>query len=141
MLPLLALTLEVEKKIAWPSDDFVGVSMFRRYESVRRQEGVVWRGDESLRVVGGVRVALSKVVRPRSPAGLLRAHALSLLFGAAHSERRQLRGSQRLVPHVGLPTWSPGELFETDSRVLKEREKKDVMAAGPSPESGVQTEE
>ena len=82
MLPLLALTLEVEKKIAWPSDDFVGVSMFRRYESVRRQEGVVWRGDESLRVVGGVRVALSKVVRPRSPAGLLRAQALALLLGA-----------------------------------------------------------
>ena len=76
--------------------------MFRRYESVRLQEGVVWRGDESLRVVGG-RVALPKVVRPRSPAGLLRAHALALLLGAAHSERRQLRGSQRLVPHVGLP--------------------------------------
>ena len=67
------------------------------------QQGVVWRGDESLRVVGGVRVALPKVVRPRSPAGLLRAHALALLLGAAYSERRQLRGSQRLVPHVGLP--------------------------------------
>ena len=56
-----------------------------------------------IRVVGVVRVALPKVVRPRSPAGLLRAHALALLLGAAHSERRQLRGSQRLVPHVGLP--------------------------------------
>ena len=103
MLPLLALTLEVEKQIAWPSDDFVGVSMFRRHESVRRQEGVVWCGDEGLRVVGGFRVALSKVVRPRSPAGLLRAHALALLLGAAHSEGRQLRGSQRFVPNVGLP--------------------------------------
>ena len=147
VLPLLALTLEVEKKIAWPSDDFVGVSMFRRYESVHRQEGVVWRGDESLRVVGGVRVALSKVVRPRSPAGLLRAHALSLLLGAAHSERRQLRGSQRLVPHVGLPDHGPRDClkqipkFQSPEDRKKGRHVSWSESGVRSPESGVRSPE
>ena len=98
-----------------------------------------------IRVVGGVRVALPKVVRPRSPAGLLRAHALALLLGAAHSERRQLRGSQRLVPHVGLPDHVSTEssVFETDSEVPESGAEKKIMAAGESgvrsPESGVRS--
>ena len=98
-----------------------------------------------IRVVGVVRVALPKVVRPRSPAGLLRAHALALLLGAAHSERRQLRGSQRLVPHVGLPDHVSTEssVFETDSEVPESGAEKKIMAAGESgvrsPESGVRS--
>jgi len=139
-LPLLALKLEIEKRVAWTSDDFVSVSMLRRHESIRCQEGVVGRGNKGLRVVGRFRCP-SQVVRPRPPAQLLLAHELALLLGAAHSVRRLPRGSQGLCPDIGLPDHSSPSRLETESQLSQVRPLKRKKQSGHPTGSGVRSRE